>query len=759
MKRTIIAAFPLLFFGLAALASPPKIAERSADAIAGTATNTPALAGERPVSSPAYAPPQGYRVNAVAASDGHDFLIAWIDTLRNRASDMHIYATRVSASGQVLDAFNTRLPTDDHHVSRLNVVYTGTSYLIIWRDEELASLLAVRINRDGLLLDGSPRKLADGGSPLNTGTASNGNRTVIVYSGPAGVLMKIVLDRDANIVDGPAPLTNPAGPVSENAMIASNGHGFLVLRARTGSTSSTILNASGAVVSSAPAFTNFPGSVSLLDLASDGETYVAITGTGNITAQRFGAAGETLESSIIPLLQIGTGFAFSSGSYLLMDGDPLGHTLGLRRLDRTGHPVGDYTPFATAPSFSATAALASNGSDAFAGWVEWQPRNQLFNGAVINSQSLIASTATPIIRAAKTQTSPAAASSGVNTAIVWIEDDGTYAGRLSASGQMLDGTGIRVGERSITEPKIVFDGANYLIAWTEQQAPPVSTTSVKLARLAPESGALLDAHGITAANTNCGFGLTLATGGPATLLAWSDCGQVSATTVAKNLTLGPAITVTPSQTLTGAISSAWNGQEWLLAWEHKVPNDLFFDFPSYDNLIDAARVSASLTLLDPAPIVLSSHRGANAPSVASDGDGFLVAWTDTTEATDPSRVMAQRVSSDGSTLADANGVRLAAGRARSTVWDGAQYDVALSSAGSPHTIYVTHVASRGAIESVLPLMVISDRTDPDASLIVSAPGKVSVVYTRIGTEPEYGDVDRAFVAAPRTIRGRAAGGH
>jgi hypothetical protein len=28
----------------------------------------------------------------------------------------------------------------------------------------------------------------------------------------------------------------------------------------------------------------------------------------------------------------------------------------------------------------------------------------------------------------------------------------------------------------------------------------------------------------------------------------------------------------------------------------------------------------------------------------------------------------------------------------------------------------------------------------------------------IGTEPEYGDVERAFVAAPRASRGRAAGG-
>ena len=53
--------------------------------------------GERPVSSPAYGPPLGYRYNVASASDGHDFLVAWIDSLRNRASEMRIYASRVSA--------------------------------------------------------------------------------------------------------------------------------------------------------------------------------------------------------------------------------------------------------------------------------------------------------------------------------------------------------------------------------------------------------------------------------------------------------------------------------------------------------------------------------------------------------------------------------------------------------------------------------------------------------------------------------------
>jgi len=50
----------------------------------------------------------------------------------------------------------------------------------------------------------------------------------------------------------------------------------------------------------------------------------------------------------------------------------------------------------------------------------------------------------------------------------------------------------------------------------------------------------------------------------------------------------------------------------------------------------------------------------------------------------------------------------------------------------------------------------ASRAEPDASLIVTGPGRVAVAYTRIDSDPEYGDVERVFVNVPHLARGRAS---
>ena len=149
------------------------------------------------------------------------------------------------------------------------------------------------------------------------------------------------------------------------------------------------------------------------------------------------------------------------------------------------------------------------------------------------------------------------------------------------------------------------------------------------------------------------------------------------------------------------------------------------------------------------------------PAVASNGDGFLLVWSRYPSFGPNNDVVAQRVSSDGSLLEQPNGIRFAGGIAKSATWDGLQYDVALSSQAYDghvlqYNLYVTHVAAAGSIESINPLAVTSNTIDPYASLIVTGTGHVTTVYTRLGTEPQYGDVERAFVSTPHVVRGRAA---
>ncbi len=43
-----------------------------------------------------------------------------------------------------------------------------------------------------------------------------------------------------------------------------------------------------------------------------------------------------------------------------------------------------------------------------------------------------------------------------------------------------------------------------------------------------------------------------------------------------------------------------------------------------------------------------------------------------------------------------------------------------------------------------------------ASMESYLPLNITVAYTRIGTEPEYSDVERVFVTIPHVLRGRAS---
>ncbi|HXH39779.1 MAG TPA: hypothetical protein VNN08_14215, partial [Thermoanaerobaculia bacterium] len=209
---------------------------------------------------------------------------------------------------------------------------------------------------------------------------------------------------------------------------------------------------------------------------------------------------------------------------------------------------------------------------------------------------------------------------------------------------------------------------------------------------------------------------------------------------------------------------AWNGHEWLIVWEDLVNGHLDYDGPMiYDRRIYASRLWPSLAVLD-RPFAISTTFYDTWPLVASNGDGFLVVWSRyQDDITARYRVMAQRVSSSGSSLGQDNSVLLNSGNAKSVVWDGAQYDVAFSSYfydgtqpyPPPYTLYVTHVASTGSIESLAPQSIVTNIFDPSASLVVTAPGHTTAVYTRLGSEPQYGDVERAFVTVPHALRGRA----
>jgi hypothetical protein len=743
MKRSTYAAFALVLLIAAAAVADVSV--------------------EHPVAAPAYEAPPGYIYDASAASDGQGFLVAWIDYARNSASSysrLQMYATRVSETGEVLDPLGIRIPAAMSDLSGLTAVHLGDSYLVCWTETNIVTsrVLGVRIGGDGALLDTTPRVFADPGSLVQGALASDGKHAVIVYNiNPTQGPMTIVLDSNANMAGEPKPLTNPAGTSAETVMIASNGHGFLVIHSKGTTFRATTLDANGVTVSTAAAPTPPNGGRYSL-LASDGDTYVAILlsqagARSAMHSQHLGPKGEAMGTWSLPAADYIRGLVFSGGSYLALDRprlDPIvdaGAPLGLHRIASTGQPTGQFTPLTGAFHFYDEGPLASNGSSVLACWAPSASR-RTFMGSVIETPSLTFSSPTLMNVAATTQAAPATATSGTNMAVVWNEADSVYAGRLTLDGQLLDGRGIRIGGRNGTRPSIVFDGTNYVIAWTETSRLPYS---IRMARLSV-SGVLLDPEGVAVKQLTCNVpgGLTLARGAHATLVVLTDCQRLVAIAVTDDLTPGTQANVV-TVPLTRGIAAAWNGSEWLLAWETASYYDI--EQPPLVE-INAARLSPQLTLLDSKPIDVSNTYGDSNPLVASDGDGFLVAWSHFSDDFGEA-VFARRIASDGSSPTPSTGAFLGAGIARSLAWDGLQYEVAFSTTHDMSTLYVTHVASHGSIESLSPSAVVNDRSVPDASLLVTSPGRVTVAYTRIDSRPEYGDVERAFVSVPHLPRGRA----
>jgi hypothetical protein len=99
----------------------------------------------------------------------------------------------------------------------------------------------------------------------------------------------------------------------------------------------------------------------------------------------------------------------------------------------------------------------------------------------------------PIQRQAPSeQVGPAVASSGPESLAVWQDNRAgnwdIYAERVTESGESLDGTGIpvAVGGEQQTNPKVTFDGANYLVVWeigrSDRQGTSTARASAAWAR-------------------------------------------------------------------------------------------------------------------------------------------------------------------------------------------------------------------------------------------------------------------------------------
>jgi hypothetical protein len=338
------------------------------------------------------------------------------------------------------------------------------------------------------------------------------------------------------------------------------------------------------------------------------------------------------------------------------------------------------------------------------------------------------------------QTRPHVAYSGKNFLVTWREGWTILAARVALDGTPLDGAGFHFQAGFQTDSDVVFDGVNYVVAWT------VSNRAM-VARISPD-GAVLDPNGVALPDV-AAFGTpALWTDGRNTLLAATTPfgkGGLNAFLLDRSLHVIGSAAVMGPRVYPRNISIAWDGREWLIAYE---------DFPPQiagheHSQVAAARLTGSMIPMDPRPLTISDpSRGWSFDARAVwDGGEFTVFWNDF------DNLYARHVRTDGNvgpqiTLATDAYVADAA-------WDGERYALLI---GQPRTLrprgthfdlMLRHIGpTLNAFEDSVRLAVADEREfypDPWSVDLLLLGKRAIAVYQRQMNDPFYGSVMRAFI--------------
>ena len=317
---------------------------------------------------------------------------------------------------------------------------------------------------------------------------------------------------------------------------------------------------------------------------------------------------------------------------------------------------------------------------------------------------------------------------------------------MTRTGAVLDGAGILVASTTAAaQPRVVFDGDAYLVAWA-------GSDGVHSQRIGAGTGALLGAGNTL--YVGCARNVDLGRDAVGVLLVIEDCtAQLLAQRAGVAGAVGGPVTISPPMVPTARPRIAWNGSEWLVAFEEliAVPSlgPVFLDRGN----VYTERLSITLAALDPQPIAIAvSKSNESTPLVASDGRDFFVAWSRlyADEHGHPAGVYARVVSADG-TAGEATQLVNGPAEGRSVVWDGMRYAVAyaIDRGDFTHELYLTHGGDRIPISAAWP-------EQRDVAL-AAAGGTLRAAYARVAIEPAYGGVFRVFVreiAGRRRVAGR-----
>lgn len=587
---------------------------------------TPPLGPGVPVSVPEYGPTVAEKWTSDIATDGHSYFVVWND--RRRSLSYHIYGTRVSADGQVLDPAGIPFGRGEEP----SVTATGHGYALAWHANNgyYAATYAdgaVQITRIGDATGECPgAKVASNGNTILVATCG---RDLFLLDHELHVLKQMRLATKVGNLIGLA-----VTPIGDEYLIAvaSPDYPFPIVTQKIDSAGN--LQAAKRVTDSQR--------TDSLDIVSNGNESLAVWRETSHLVGRVIARDESSGATrIVGQADVNLphpdralhspGMAWLGGQYLMLymrGGYQLPPDLFLTHVDAAGAPVGEPVLAATDTRAhdSPDIAVKSDGSGA-AAWLDgkWSVRVGLFDSASLGTETPFRQ----IIDAASgahEQLLPAVERVEEHAVTAWLDRSiGTSNIRIARPGT----TPLLVASNTDAQwLDIAYDGNTVWVAWFGKGKLGVRRYTALLSPVDAEPRLFDPPAGASVAVAGAAGDGALAVVWRTMPLDYEDGDLVASILRADGTMRELAISGMTEDGVEDSAVAVWDGARFFVAWRYKVMDGGEPPYP-VPVPIRALHVTSAGEAVESSPVEL--HLAVITPGTlkaASSPQGVVLAWTE-----------------------------------------------------------------------------------------------------------------------------------
>jgi hypothetical protein len=568
--------------------------------LANSATSAPFAGPEFNFGAPAYVAAPFAQQNARIAFNGSYYLAVWDD--ERDGQTFHIYGTRISTKGTILDPDGIRIDKGWSADARYPSVATdGSNFLIVWTSSSGFGGFGRIINAAGEAAATNTLSAIPGF--LSTSSlAWNGTNYLLVWTTQGGDIAGARVKADGTLLDTNGFSVCTATGAQYSASVAALGTNWLVAWADPRQEH----NASG-----------LNGDIFATLVAPDG-TVLITNGFPVCTVKNAQTNPRlaTLDNTCLVVWNDARGATFND-AYVVYGARI--NAAG-QNLDPNGFPIDG--------TVSAVSSVASDGTN----WLVTIMEEFNTMAKTVTPQGLVSATA---YLESVGSSMPCAAFGGTNYFAVWHTRRGTqnymldvFGARISATGALIDETPypISIAANTQIQPCVVPNGSDYFVAWTDGRQGDGSW-DIYGARV-NRDGTVLDPQGIAITSLNTAeTNPAVAFNGQEYLVVWTDSRWsgypgVYAARVTTDGTLLDTNGFLVFQPFTGAVKATVTsvGTNFLVVWDT--------DTGVSSSLLSCSRVTGLGQVLDPSGIQIFSGGGsAHQPVAASNGTNYLVGWS------------------------------------------------------------------------------------------------------------------------------------